>query len=63
MKTDYSKSLVDLKEKLIGKFEKLLKNKKSNGVNQYGDELIKKGVKFDKKVIIGKLHLRMFIMM
>ena len=56
LKTDYSKSLVDLKEKLIGKFEKLLKNKKSNGVNhKYGDELIKKGVKFDKKVIIGKL--------
>ena len=56
LKTDYSKSLVNLKDKLIGKFEKLLKNKKSNGVNhKYGDELIKQGVKFDKKVIVGKL--------
>ena len=48
--------MVELKEKLIVKFEKLLINKKTNGVNhKYGEELIKPGVKFSKKVIQDKL--------
>jgi DNA-directed RNA polymerase subunit beta len=56
LKADYGKSLVELKEKLIVKFEKLLINKKTNGVNhKYGEELIKPGVKFSKKVIQDKL--------
>tara|TARA_Y100000739_G_scaffold227473_1_gene237083 strand:- start:571 stop:2973 length:2403 start_codon:yes stop_codon:yes gene_type:complete len=56
LKADYGKSLIDLKEKLIGKFEKLLNNKKTKGVNhKYGEELIKPGVKFTDKVIKDKL--------
>ena len=56
LKSDYSKSLVELKGRLIDKFEILLKNKKSNGVNhKYGDELIKGGVKFTRKLIEDKL--------
>ena len=47
LKADYSKSLVDLKTRLVEKFDKLLKNKKCNGVShKYGDELVKGGVKF-----------------
>ncbi|MFL2991375.1 MAG: DNA-directed RNA polymerase subunit beta [Cytophagales bacterium] len=56
LKADYGKSLIDLKEKLIGKFEKLLNSKKTKGVNhKYGEELIKPGVKFTDKVIKDKL--------
>ena len=56
LKADYGKSLIELKEKLIGKFEKLLNNKKTNGVShKYGEELIKPGVKFTKKIITDKL--------
>ena len=56
LKADYGKSLTELKEKLIGKFEKLLNNKKTNGVShKYGEELIKPGVKFTKKIITDKL--------
>ena len=56
LKADYGKSLIELKEKLIGKFEKLLNNKKTNGVShKYGEELIKPGVKFSKKIITDKL--------
>ena len=56
LKSDYSKSLVDLKSRLIEKFDKLLKNKKCNGVShKYGDELIKGGVKFSRKLIEDKL--------
>ena len=56
LKSDYSKSLVDLKLRLIDKFDKLLKNKKCNGVShKYGDELIKGGVKFSRKLIEDKL--------
>ena len=56
LKSDYSKSLLDLKSRLIDKFDKLLKNKKCNGVShKYGDELIKGGVKFSRKLIEDKL--------
>tara|TARA_B100001758_G_scaffold2894_1_gene2351 strand:- start:2536 stop:4479 length:1944 start_codon:yes stop_codon:yes gene_type:complete len=56
LKADYSKSLVDLKTRLIEKFDKLLKNKKCNGVShKYGDELVKGGVKFSRKLIEDKL--------
>ena len=48
--------MVELKGRLIDKFEKLLKNKKCNGVNhKYGDELVKGGVKFSRKLIEDKL--------
>ncbi|MEC7851291.1 MAG: DNA-directed RNA polymerase subunit beta, partial [Bacteroidota bacterium] len=56
LKADYSKSLVDLKTRLIEKFDKLLKNKKCNGIShKYGDELVKGGVKFSRKLIEEKL--------
>ena len=56
LKADYSKSLVDLKTRLVEKFDKLLKNKKCNGVShKYGDELVKGGVKFSRKLIEDKL--------
>ena len=56
LKADYSKSLVDLKTRLIEKFDKLLKNKKCNGIShKYGDELVKGGVKFSRKLIEDKL--------
>tara|TARA_A100000164_G_scaffold332076_1_gene321709 strand:+ start:4203 stop:8069 length:3867 start_codon:yes stop_codon:yes gene_type:complete len=56
LKSDYGKSLDDLKNKLIDKFDKLLKNKKTNGINhKYGDELVKAGIKLNKKIIQEKL--------
>ena len=56
LKSDYGKSLDDLKDKLINKFDKLLKNKRTNGINhKYGDELVKAGVKLNKKIIQEKL--------
>jgi len=56
LKSDYGKSLEDLKNKLIDKFDKLLKNKKTNGINhKYGDELVKSGIKLNKKIIQEKL--------
>jgi len=49
LKSKYSKSLIDLKSRLIEKFEILLKNKVTSGIkHKYGDEIIKKGVKFSK---------------
>ena len=56
LKSEYSNALLELKEKLIFKFDKLLKNKKSNSIShKYGDEIIKSGVKFNKKIIKDKL--------
>ena len=56
LKSKYSKSLIELKSRLIEKFEILLKNKVTSGIkHKYGDEIIKKGVKFSKKVIVDKL--------
>ena len=56
LKADYSKLLIDLKSRLIDKFDKLLKNKKCNGIShKYGDELVKGGVKFSRKLIEDKL--------
>jgi len=55
LKSDYSKSLTDLKNKLIEKFEILLKGKKSNDINhKYGDLVIPKGTSFIKKNISEK---------
>ena len=52
----YSNSLFEQKERPIKNFETLLNNKVSSGVkHKYGDELIKKGIKFSKKVIVDKL--------
>ena len=56
LKQNYSKSLNDLKSKLIGKFEILLKSKKSQDIyHKYGDLVIKKGTIFNKKNISEKL--------
>ena len=56
LKSEYSKLLIELKSRLIEKFEILLKNKVTSGIkHKYGDEIIKKGVKFSKKVIVDKL--------
>ena len=56
LKQNYSKSLNDLKNKLIGKFEILLKSKKSLDIyHKYGDLVIKKGTNFTRKNISEKL--------
>ena len=56
LKQNYSKSLNDLKNKLIGKFEILLKSKKSKDIyHKYGDLVIKKGTSFTRKNISEKL--------
>ena len=57
LKKDILNELLKGNEKdLFKKFDKLLKNKKCNGVShKYGDELVKGGVKFSRKLIEDKL--------
>ena len=52
LEQEYNKDYADLKEKLIEKLVKILGTHKSNGVfNNYREELIKKGTKFNAKAL------------
>ncbi|MCG8475075.1 MAG: DNA-directed RNA polymerase subunit beta [Cytophagales bacterium] len=52
LKQQYSKDLLALRERIIVKMVKLLEDKKSQGVmHKYGDEIISKGVGFNRENI------------
>ena len=56
LKTKYSKDLTELRSMLIEKLVSLLEGKSSEGVkHKFGDELISKGVKFNRKNITENL--------
>jgi len=56
LKTKYSKDLTELRSMLIEKLVTLLEGKSSEGVkHKFGDELISKGVKFNRKNITENL--------
>jgi DNA-directed RNA polymerase subunit beta len=56
LKAKYSKDLVDLRARMIEKLVTLLDGKVSQGVkHKFGDELVSKGVKFNKKNISENL--------
>ena len=49
LKATYSQDLLELRAEMIGKLVELLEGKASQGVkHKFGDEIISKGVKFNK---------------
>jgi len=56
LKATYSKDLLELRAEMIGKLVELLEGKASQGVkHKFGDEIISKGVKFNKSNISNNL--------
>ena len=56
LKSNYSRELIGLREKLINKLTKVLDGKTSQGVqHKFGEEVMSKGVKFNRKNIANNL--------